>query len=62
MSFRDDERNLGHRIETLEARVRALEQPGALPPDRGWILTTVGTDLKYLYVPTGVYGPIIGSQ
>jgi len=62
MSYRDGDRNLGHRLETLETRLRALEQPGALPPDRGWILTQVGTDLKYLYVPTGTYGPVIGGQ
>jgi hypothetical protein len=62
MSFRNVEQDLGSRLEDIERRLRALEQPGALPPDRGWVLTQVGTDLHYLYVPTDTLGPVIGSQ
>ena len=62
MSFRDVHDDLGQRLELFERRLRALEQPGANPPDRGWVLEQVGTDLHYLYVPTGTLGPVIGSQ
>lgn len=62
MSFRDVDTNLGHRLASIEQRVRALEQAGAVPPDRGWILKQTGTNMQYLYVPTGALGPIIGVQ
>jgi hypothetical protein len=62
MSFRDSTEDLANRVRELEHRIRHMEQPGCCPPDRGWILTQVGTDLQYLYVPTGTLGPVIGSQ
>jgi hypothetical protein len=62
LSYRDTEQSLAARITDIERRLRAVEQPGCCPPDRGWVLTQVGTDLHYLYVPTGNLGPVVGSQ
>lgn len=62
MSYRDVDPSLGHRLMEIERRLRALEQPGALPPDRGWVLKQTGTNMQYLYVPTGTLGPVIGVQ
>lgn len=62
MSFRATSDDLSSRIADIERRLRAVEQPGCCPPDRGWILTQVGTNLHYLYVPTGTVGPVVGSQ
>jgi hypothetical protein len=62
MSYRDVDPNLAHRLANVEQRLRALEQAGAVPPDRGWVLTQTGTNLQWLYVPTGALGPVIGTQ
>ena len=71
MSFRDVTVDVGARLAELERQVRGLQarvgeleaRTAALaPPDPGWQLAQVGTDLFYLYVPTGIYGPVIGSQ
>jgi len=62
MSYREDVDALAARIADLEQRLRKVEQPGSNPPDPGWILTQVGTDMHYLYVPSGALGPAIGSQ
>lgn len=71
MSYRDVDPNLGHRLLELERQVRnqaarldALETRAATgwPDDPGFELVQVGTDLQYLYVPTGTYGPVIASQ
>lgn len=62
MSYREDETTLAERIASIERRLRAVEQPGCCPPDRGWVMTQVGTDLHFLYVPTGTLGPVVGSQ
>jgi hypothetical protein len=71
MSFRDVTVDVGARLAELERQVRSLQaRVGELeakttmlsPPDPGWQLSQVGTDLYYLYVPTGTYGPVIGSQ
>jgi hypothetical protein len=71
MSFREVDPTLGGRLTELERQVRSLlARVGALearagtawPDDPGWELVQVGTDIQYLYVPTGTYGPVIGSQ
>lgn len=76
MSFRDVHEDLGDRLLSIERQIRelsarvsdldrrvtAIETSGALPPDPNWRLVQVGTDMQYLYVPTGVYGPVIASQ
>lgn len=66
MSFRDSTDDLSARIAEIERRLRAVEQPGCCPPDRGWVLTSIdsgsGPELHYLYVPTGSLGPVVGTQ
>jgi len=62
MSYRDDQDTLAKRLADLERRVRLIEQPGARPPDPGWVLREVSGELLYLYVPTGAAGPVIGTK
>jgi hypothetical protein len=62
VSYRDDSTDLAARIAEIERRLRNVERPGCCPPDRGWVMTQVGTDLHYLYVPSGTLGPVVGSQ
>ena len=68
MSFRAVDNTVGGRFEDLEREVRALAaRVGDLErlvsqPDPGWELVQVGTDIQFLYVPTGTYGPVVGSQ
>ncbi len=62
MSYRDADRSLADRLADIERRLRAVEQPGCCPPDPGWVMTQIGTDLHFLYVPTGALGPVVGSQ
>lgn len=68
MSYRDVDPTLGGRLAEMDRQIRRLEaRVGELErqvsqPDPGWELRQVGTDLQYLYVPSGVYGPVIGSQ
>jgi hypothetical protein len=63
MAFRDREAlSMADRMAEMERRLRNLEQPGALPPDPGWVLREVDNSLHYLYVPTGMMGPEIGAK
>ena len=68
MSFREQTVDVGSRLAELERQVRVLQaRVGDLErevsqPDSGWELRQVGTNIQYLYVPTGTYGPVIGSQ
>lgn len=62
MSFRRDEKNLVSWMKDLELRLRRVEQAGAAPPDRGFVLVEVGDKLHYLYVPSDTLGPEIGSK
>jgi len=62
MSFREDPRTIGERIADIERRLRAVEQPGVLPPDPGWVLTEIDNGLYYLFVPSGATGPKIGQK
>lgn len=62
MSFRASPQTTEERLAQLERQVRLLSQPGANPPDPGWVLREVDGSLYYLYVPTGTYGPEIGSK
>jgi hypothetical protein len=63
MAYRDRESlSLADRVAEMERRLRNLEQPGALPPDPGWVLREVDNCLRYLYVPTGTLGPEIGAK
>lgn len=68
MSFRDVDPTLGGRLTDMDRQIRRLEiRVGELEarvgqPDAGWQLVQVGSNIQYLYVPTGTYGPVIGSQ
>ena len=75
MSFRDVDPTLGGRLTDMDRQIRRLEiRAGELEgkvaalealvgqPDAGWQLVQVGSNIRYLYVPTGTYGPVIGSQ
>lgn len=60
MSYRQDQENTPARIAEIERRLRAVEQPGAIPPDPGWVLREIHGSLYYLYTPTNVLGPVVG--
>lgn len=60
MSYRQNPENTAARIAEIERRLRAIEQPGAIPPDPGWVLREIDGYLYYVYVPTGLVGPIVG--
>lgn len=62
MAYREDLSDLSSRIADIERRLRAVEQPGSNPPDPGWVLREVNDGLYYLYVPTGAYGPQVGTK
>lgn len=63
MSYRSPEiANLSGRIADLERRLRTQEQPGCCPPDPGWVLSVVNGQLRWVYIPTGALGPVIGVQ
>jgi len=63
MSYRDREAlSLAERLADVERRLRNVEQPGAAPPDPGWVLREVDNCLRYLYVPSGSLGPEIGTK
>ena len=62
MSYRFDEKTIGAWIADVDRRLKAIEQPGALPPDPDWVLREVDGSLHYLYVPTGTVGPALGSK
>ena len=62
MSYRFSIDTLPEYLTEIDRRLRVLEQPGALPPDPGWVLRQVGTTLLYVYVPSGAVGPVIGTQ
>ncbi len=59
---RNTERTVPQRLADIEHRLRAIECPGNCPPDRGWVLAEVGDTLRYLYVPTGSVGDVIGVK
>lgn len=61
MAYRGEDESEAGRIAALERKVRGLER-ALLAPEPGWVLREVGDDLQVLYVPTGVYGPVIGSK
>lgn len=62
MAFRQQPRTTAERIADIERRLRAIEQPGAIPPDPGWVLKEVDGGLHFIYVPTGAVGPEIGTR
>jgi len=62
MAYRNEIDTLEGWVADIDRRLRAVEQPGCCPPDPGWVLAQVGTNLQYLYVPTGAIGPVIGTQ
>jgi len=62
MSFRQDEKGLAAWLQDVDRRLRRVEQAGANPPDRGFVLTEVGDSLHYIYVPSGSIGPEIGTK
>ena len=66
MSYREGNESLIERIAELERRLRALEQPGALPPTRDWVLIEQqdgngGNTLHWRNAATGAVGPAIGQ-
>ena len=62
MSFRKDEKGMAAWLQDIERRLRRVEQAGAAPPDRGWVLREINDGLHYVYVPTGSTGPEIGTK
>ena len=63
MSYRNRESlSIAERIADIERRLRQVEQPGAIPPDPGWVLREVNNGLRYIYVPSGAAGPEIGTK
>lgn len=62
MSYRQDDKGIIKWLQNIDQRLRRVEQPGANPPDRGWVLQEVDGGLHYLYVPTGSIGPEIGTK
>ena len=66
MSYRQRDQDLTDILESIEQRLRRVEQPGSLPPSRDWVLvelsdTTGVVTLHWKNALTGAVGPAIGS-
>ncbi len=63
MSYRSPETgSIAALIADIDRRLRAVEQPGSMPPDPGWVMREIEGELFYVYVPTGAIGPIVGIK
>ncbi len=62
MSYNDGIETTAEKLARMEREIRALQTIVAKAPSDEWRAVEIGSELRYLYVPSGTVGPAIGTK